>query len=195
MAREQTDEQREAAVMARGLAKAAALLSAQYHWVITNVPYLGSRDQCEKLVDFCKKACPAGKSDLAAVLLDRCLEFCNDSGTTSIVLPQNWLFLTSYRKFREKLLRAHTWHLLARLGPGAFETISGEVVKAILLNISRGSTARSEEGLFGSGAEATLIRGVDVSAIRTPAEKAAALISADLKASYQIGRASCRERV
>ena len=31
--------------------------------------------------------------------------------------------------------------MLARLGPGAFETISGEVVKAILLTLSRGNAA------------------------------------------------------
>ena len=29
-------------------------------------------------------------------------------GTSSIVLPQNWLFLTSYKKFREKLLTRKT---------------------------------------------------------------------------------------
>ena len=40
MAREQTDEQHEAAVTAYGMAKAAAMLSGQYHLVATNVPYL-----------------------------------------------------------------------------------------------------------------------------------------------------------
>jgi hypothetical protein len=29
-------------------------------------------------------------------------------GITSVVLPQNWLFLTSYKKFRERLLRMRT---------------------------------------------------------------------------------------
>lgn len=42
-----------------------------------------------------------------------------------IVMPQNWLFLTSYKKQRESLLRRTQWNLLARLGPGAFKTISG----------------------------------------------------------------------
>ena len=56
------------------------------------------------------------KKNLATVFLDRCLEFCIDGGTASIVLPQNWLFLTSYKKFREKLLKTETWHLIARLG-------------------------------------------------------------------------------
>ena len=70
------------------------------------------------------------------MFLERCLELCVEGGAASLVLPQNWLFLTGYRKLREKLLKTRTWRLLARLGPGAFETISGEVVKAVLLTLT-----------------------------------------------------------
>lgn len=108
---------------------------------------------------------------MATVFLDRCLELCCQGGTSSIVLPQNWLFLTSYKKFREKLLKNDTWHLIVRLGPGAFETISGEVVKAILISMSRGNSAKESIGLFGDTDEGNLIRGVDVSEPRTAAEK------------------------
>jgi hypothetical protein len=132
---EQSEEQQEIAVVAHGLAKAATLLAGRYQWVITNVPYLARGKQNERLRDFCEKHYPAAKNDLATVFLDRCLELCVEGGTSSIVLPQNWLFLTSYKKFREKLLKNDTWHLIARLGPGAFETISGEVVKAILISL------------------------------------------------------------
>ena len=99
------------------------------------------------------------------------LELCIDGGTSSIVLPQNWIFLISYKKFREKLLKNYTWHLIARLGPGAFETISGEVVKAILINISRSKSIEELGGLFGDAEDDNLIRGVDVSELRTAAEK------------------------
>ncbi len=70
---------------------------------------------------------------------------------------------TSYRKFREKLLQNDSWHLIARLGPGAFETISGEVVKAILINLSRGNAAGQSADLLHSGEQGNWIRGVDVS--------------------------------
>jgi type I restriction-modification system DNA methylase subunit len=79
------------------------------------------------------------------VFLERCLQLCEAGGTAIVVLPQNWLFLTSYRKFREQLLKRDQWHLIARLGPGAFETISGEVVKAILITISRGNASGSNQ--------------------------------------------------
>src|SRR5690606_12168385 len=97
----------------------------------------------------------------------------------------NWLFLTSYRKFREKLLQNDSWHLIARLGPGAFETISGEVVKAILINLSRGNTAGQSADLLHSGEQGNWIRGVDVSEPRTAAEKAAGLLADDVKSVEQ----------
>ncbi len=109
-------------------------------------------------------------------------------GTASIVLPQNWLFLTSYRKFREKLLQNDSWHLIARLGPGAFETISGEVVKAILINLSRGNAAGQSADLLHSGEQGNWIRGMDVSAPRTAAEKAARLLAGDVKSVERQGR-------
>lgn len=179
------EAQHEAAVVAQGLAKAATLLADQYQWVITNVPYLARGKQSDRLRDFCERHYPAAKNDLATVFLDRCLELCSQGGTSSIVLPQNWLFLTSYKKFREKLLKNDTWHLIARLGPGAFETISGEVVKAILINMSRGNDAQESGGLFGDAEHSNLIRGVDVSDPRTAAEKANQLVVAEVKSVDQ----------
>ncbi len=175
----------EAGIVAQGLAKAAELLSGQYTWVITNVPYLARGKQHDTLKDYCETWYPEGKNDLATVFLDRCLEFCEQGGTASIVLPQNWLFLTSYRKFREKLLQNDSWHLIARLGPGAFETISGEVVKAILINLSRGNSAGQSADLLHSGEQGNWIRGVDVSEPRTAAEKAAGLLADDVKSVEQ----------
>lgn len=177
-------EEREAGIVAQGLVKAAKLLSMQYNWVITNVPYLARGKQDEKLRDYCESYYPAGKNDLATVFLDRCLEFCHNGGTSSIVLPQNWLFLTSYRKFREKLLQNDTWDLVARLGAGAFETISGEVVKAILINLSRGNDNQSGD-LLGSDDKSHMLRGVDVSTPRAAAEKAAQLITDEVKSVSQ----------
>ena len=135
------DEQIERAVAAQGMARAAELLADRYHLVITNVPYLARGKQDEPLREFCEHHYGAAKSDLATVFLERCLSLCEEGGSASLVLPQNWLFLSSYRKLRERLLKNQTWHLTARLGPGAFETISGEVVKAILLTLSRSNPA------------------------------------------------------
>lgn len=185
LTQEKSEEQQEVAVVAQGLAKAATLLAGRYQWVITNVPYLARGKQDERLRDFCEEHYPAAKNDLATVFLDRCLEFCAKGGTSSTVMPQNWLFLTSYKKFREKLLKNDTWHLIARMGPGAFETISGEVVKAILINLTRGNSTKESGELFGDVNDGNLIRGVDVSESRTAADKASKLVSMEIEEVMQ----------
>ncbi|MBX9763928.1 MAG: N-6 DNA methylase, partial [Pseudomonadaceae bacterium] len=169
----------EAGIVAQGLAKAAELLSGQYTWVITNVPYLARGKQHDTLKDYCETYYPEGKNDLATVFLDRCLEFCEQGGTASIVLPQNWLFLTSYRKFREKLLQNDSWHLIARMGEGAFESSAAAGAFVALITLSRGNAAGQSADLLHSGEPGNWIRGVDASEPRTAAEKAAGLLTDD----------------
>jgi hypothetical protein len=169
-------ERVEMGVVAQGLARAAVVLAGKYHLVTTNVPYLSKRKQIDLLRGYCEKNYPEGKNDLATVFLERCLELCNETGVSSIVLPQNWLFLTSYRKLRVKLLNNNTWNIVARLGSGAFETISGEVVQAILLSIRKGKH-RSEE---------LRIYGLNVSEYNNASEKNEGLRSSELSSVYQI---------
>ncbi len=173
----------EAGIVAQGLVKAAKLLSMQYSWVITNVPYLARGKQDDVLRDYCEVYYPEGKNDLANVFLDRCLEFCHNGGTSSIVLPQNWLFLTSYRKFREKLLQNDTWNLVARLGAQAFQTPMWDF-NVQLITLSRGSDNQSGD-LLGNDDKPHMLRGVDVSTPRTAAEKAAQLITDEVKSVSQ----------
>jgi hypothetical protein len=122
MAEETKDEETEIGVVARGIAHAASMLSQQHHLVFTNVPYLKRSKQNQTLKDFCKRHHFDAKEDLATVFLDRCMSLCASGGTACVVLPQNWLFLTSYQQFRERLLKSHQWNLIARLGPKAFQT-------------------------------------------------------------------------
>ncbi len=179
-----SDEQAERAVTAQGMARAAELMAGSYQLVITNVPYLARRKQVDTLRDFCQTRYPTAKNDLATVLLERCLELCSEGCTASLVLPQNWLFLKSYRKFRERLLKDQTWHLLARLGPGAFETISGEVVKAVLLTLSRDDPHQQDRRLV-ERATAGMMYGLDVSGSPTTGDKVADLVGAEVKAIEQ----------
>ena len=186
LAREVSVEHHEAAVVAQGLAKAAELLAGRYHWIVTNVPYLKRGKQREVLRDFCEKYHPLAKRDLATAFLERCLSLCVDGGVASLVLPQNWLFQASYRKLRENLLNTVRWRLLARLGPGAFATITGEVVKAALFVVSR-STATAAGSLFDAEMP-NLVLGLDVSASRLVKEKSAKLRNAAMATASQAGQ-------
>ena len=126
------DEQTERAVAAQGMARAAALLAGRYHLVITNVPYLARGKQSDALKQFAQDRHPAAKANLATLFVSRIFGWLDKHGVQAVVTPQNWLFLTSYKKLREKLLKQRVWNLVARLGPGAFETIGGHVVDVAL---------------------------------------------------------------
>lgn len=177
----------EAGIVAQGLAKAAELLSGQYTWVITNVPYLARGKHHDTLKDYCETHYPEAKNDLATVFLDRCLEFCVQGGTSSIVLPQNWLFLTSYRKFREKLLHKDEWKMVVKLGGGAeaFEVGPGNITNIAMVVISQGNVTSQSSDLLHSGEQGNWLRGIDVSEPRTAAEKAAGLLVEEVKSVEQ----------
>ena len=178
-------ENTERAVAAQGMARAAELLSDEYALVITNVPYLWRGKQGDLLKEFADAHYGEAKADLATIFVDRMLRWLSGNGTVAAVTPQNWLSLISYRKLREKLLKAETWHLLARLGPGAFETVSGEVVKVILLTLSRGNPTHHLGGLFSEVTVAGKMYGLDASESRTASEKAAQLREAEVKGVEQ----------
>ena len=185
LARERSDDRHETAIAAQRLAKAAELLAGRYHWVITNAPYLARGKQGGKLRAFCEQRYPTAKNDLATVFLERCLELCMDGGSTRLVLPPNWLFLTSYQKLREKLLNTETWRLLAWLCEGGFDSSAAVGAFVALLTLSRSRPAGHRGGMFGEVTETGTMYGIDVSGFRTVGEKAKALLEAEIKGVKQ----------
>lgn len=125
-------EQLERGVMAAGIAKAGIILSQEYLLIITNVPYLKSGNQGETLRTYCERKFPRSKYDLATVFLERYTGSLLPTGAIAIVTQQYWLFLKYYSAMREWFIRNFELGFIARLGPGAFETIGGEVVNVCL---------------------------------------------------------------
>ena len=117
-----TDDAREMAVAAQGMAKAAELLGKSYTLVVTNVPYLGRSKQSEVIKEYCDLAHSNSKADLGACLAARCIGACSSGGTIAVVAPQTWLYLGPYRKFRVELLQKFRWNFVGWLGPKAFQT-------------------------------------------------------------------------
>jgi hypothetical protein len=136
MAKPNSEELSEMAVAAQGISKASQILASQFTLVATNVPYLGRGKQDDVLKNYCDDMHPAAKADLATCFVERSLVFCARNSTTALVTPHNWLFMGTYEQLRKKLLANTRWDLVARLGPGAFETITGEVVNVALLVLS-----------------------------------------------------------
>lgn len=168
----------EAAITAQGLAQAAELLGQRYQLVITNVPYLARGKQCEILRIFCENNYELAKNDLANVFLERCLELTTAKGVVQIVMPQNWLFLTTYQNQREHLLKTVSWNLLARLGEGGFDSPQAAGAFIILLTQTR---SKAPDDFF--------LRGLDASEPKSSLEKAELLrVRADVVSVSQHGQ-------
>ena len=175
--RERTQDDPTAAVFgeaARGLVRAAAFLKGRYDLVITNVPYLARGKQSEILRDHLDRYHPTGKADLATAFVLRCRDYCTTGGSYSLVTPQNWLFQDYYKDLRERLLKQQTWIVMSWLGPGAFETISGEVVKPNLCVFENVLPKPSH-----------VIVGLDASTQRTVANKASHVRDGDVNMVLQ----------
>lgn len=160
----ETDEAREMAVSAQGMAKAASLLAGTFSLVITNVPYLGLGKQDQVLREYCKTRHFNAKADLATCFIERCIQFLSGGGSTALVTPQSWMFLGTYREMRQSLLKTKSLDFAVKLGPGAFETISGEVVNVSLVSLT--NTAPSKADSF---------YGIDVSSDTDTPAKATSL--------------------
>jgi len=132
-----TDDTREMAVAAQGMAKAAELLSFRYSLVATNVPYLKRGNQDSILQDYCSSLYSRSKGNLACAAFERSIAFCREAGSAAIVVINELLSLKGYKSLRHQLLATCTWNCVARLGPSAFETIQGEVVNVSLVTVTR----------------------------------------------------------
>jgi len=123
-----TDEWREMAVSAKGMAKATELLRRQFTLIVTNVPYLVRSKQEDVLKDFSDQYCRAGASDLATVFLRRCRSWGYSYAT---VLPQNWLYQKAYSDYRLEILKNQRIRLVGAIGSGATSTASWDVLRCL----------------------------------------------------------------
>lgn len=165
-AEQHSDDSRELAIAAQGVLAATRILAGSFSLVATNVPYVGRRKQATDLAEYCAEFHSDAAADLATCFVDRCVRLCEPGGTAALVTPQSWLFLTSYKELRQRLIKNSLWGFVARLGPRAFETISGEVVHAALLALT--NLVPPMDYTFA---------GVDVSHLKSPDEKSEMLRS------------------
>lgn len=158
-------------ITGQDLVKATKFLNGKYVLVTTNVPYLGYKKQDQGLKYFIEEYYPKQKMDLATVFIERCNEFCHKSCSTAIVAPQNWLFLGSYKKMREELIKEKNWNILVSLGGGkeAFRAGPGNITSICIFIISN----------FSMGND-TIFWGIDASIKKSLNEKVQILKKSNL---------------
>ena len=107
----------EKVVTALNLAQA---LSSQFHVVVANPPYMGSKAMNSTLSQFAVDHYPESKADLFAMFLMRNLEFVRPNGLTAMITMQSWMFLSEYERLRETILHDFSIKTMAHLGARAF---------------------------------------------------------------------------
>ena len=147
------------------LIRQAKWLSAKYDVVVTNPPYMGASNMSAKLSAFVKKNYPDTKSDLFACFIEKCGELVKNSGYYAMITQHAWMFLSSFEKLRQKMLKKNIVNM-AHLGARAFEEIGGEVVQTtslVLANYSNngynGVYAQLIEPTTQQGKEDMFLRG------------------------------------
>ena len=84
------------------------LLSKKYDVVVTNPPYMGNNGMNPNLKEYIKSNYPLTKTDLFAVFLEKGLEMIKEYGFNCMVTMQSWMFLSSFEKFRKKIIETTT---------------------------------------------------------------------------------------
>jgi hypothetical protein len=127
-------------------------LSRRYDVVATNPPYMGSKNMGPVLKRYVESRFPAGKRDLYAAFILRCIELAKpDTGRVAMVTQQSWMFLRSFADLRaldgDKLetatgftgiLRETTIETLAHLGEHAFQDSSAAGAFVVLFTLEKG---------------------------------------------------------
>ena len=117
--------------------KLSEVLSKKYNIVATNPPYLGRKHMGVNLTKYLDKEYKETKADLFAVFMEKCDELLMKNGYYGMINQHSWMFLSSFEKYRERLLSENNIINMLHLGPRAFEEISGEVVQSTTFIIKK----------------------------------------------------------
>lgn len=100
------------------LIKQAIILSGKYEVVATNPPFLNKFDATLK--KFLTKEYKDYSSDLFSVFMYRNFDFCEENGYSGFMTPNVWMFIKSYEKLRNYILKEKNIVSLIQMAKGAF---------------------------------------------------------------------------
>lgn len=100
------------------------LLDQRYAVVVTNPPYMGSKNMDASLRKYIEERYNPGKRDLYAAFILRCLEFCLKGGRVAMVTQHSWMFLGAFDGIRQGLVSGDSISAIAHLGTKTFKELS-----------------------------------------------------------------------
>lgn len=115
------------------------LLGRKYDAVVGNPPYLGRKLLDRKIKNMLRRHYPDAHHDLCSAFLERGLELLKPDGRLGYITQSSFLYLPSYAKLREKLVRSHQLISVVEAGPRVFPLQTGEKVASVLLVVENGA--------------------------------------------------------
>ncbi|MEI4488938.1 BREX-1 system adenine-specific DNA-methyltransferase PglX [Frigidibacter sp. MR17.14] len=109
------------------LARQAEVLGRVYDHVIANPPYMGHKHFNASLKKFSANNYPNSKRDLYSAFMDRSMDFLKEGGFHAQINIPNWMFLSTFSKFRDGLLSNACICSLLHNGRGVFGSDFGSV--------------------------------------------------------------------
>ena len=94
--------------MLRGIIEQADLLSKKYWVVVANPPFMSSKGINNQLKIFLQEKYKYVKSNLFSAFVFRNFELTKPDGLLGFMTPFVWMFLSSYEKLREKIIKNKT---------------------------------------------------------------------------------------
>ncbi|SFC67127.1 Methyltransferase domain-containing protein [Alkalibacterium subtropicum] len=108
------------------------LLSKTYDIVVTNPPYMNNFNK--NLKDFINKHYKDYKKDLFSVFIYRCTLFTKEHGYTALMTPMVWMFISSYEKLRNYIVKHKSIGSLVHLEYSAFKDATVPLCTFVLKN-------------------------------------------------------------
>ena len=103
------------------LVKQARIMSQKYDVVVTNPPYIGNKGINDRLKNYISEKFEDVKSDLFSVFIVRNFDYAKPYGHLGYMTPFVWMFISSYEKLREIIIKNKSITSLVQLEYSGFE--------------------------------------------------------------------------
>lgn len=113
----------------------AELLAGSFDVVVTNPPYMGNNYMNSELLDFVNEKYEEAKSDVFSAFILLCMNKTKSNGHLGFMTPYVWMFIGSYKKLRNIILREKTISSLVQLEYSGFEEATVPICTFTLRNI------------------------------------------------------------
>jgi hypothetical protein len=123
----------------------AEALSPKYHVVVANPPYMNSSGMNPKLKSWLGANFDVGKSDLMTAFMERCSFLGRGQSYWAMINLPSWMFLGTFQKLREFILKKQSLCSMLHLGRGVFGSDFGST--AFVVRNSRSDKARDRKSV------------------------------------------------